>query len=86
MLVYHKWLNRRDQTDLYNLIGFDLSNTCMIDQLFDQELCMIAASAAYVMYSNQISGILHHSFSRYSSTFRQSSVLDVFQSTLLQDP
>ena len=85
MLVYHKWLNCHDWTDLYDLIGSDLSNTCMIDQLFDQEPCMIAASDAYVMYFNQISGISHHSFSRYVSTFRHSSEWDVFQSSLLQD-
>ena len=47
---------------------------------------MIAASDAYVMYFNQISGILHHLFSRYLSTFRHLSGLDVFQLSLLQDP
>ena len=63
-LVFHKWLNRADRTDLYDLIGSDLSNTCIIDQLFDQEPCMIEALDAYVMYFNQISGISHPSFSR----------------------
>ena len=48
-LVYHKWMNRHDRTDLYDLLVSDLTNACIIDQLFDQEPCMIAASDAFVV-------------------------------------
>ena len=85
VIVYHKWINDINRTDLYDLLVCDLSNECIIDQLFHEEPCSIEASNVNVMYFNQVSGVSHSSFSRYVSTCSHSSGLDVFQSSLQQD-
>jgi len=84
-IVYHKWINEINRTDLYDLLVCDSTNECIIDQLFHQEPCSIAASDVNVMYFNQLSGVSHSSFSRYVSTCSHSSGLDVYQSSLQQD-